>query len=152
MAPDLRRHQELLQETFALVRRVAAERGFQDWHSRRTMWDGAIFALLWLSIVVSTGVCDYLAQADTAEQVAVPAILHLCFVSLFSGVMLSLAYGMVLFSIALAQGTTLRCATLLPGSGRKTCGGIWPSRQSLSWRTLHTIGRFGEIAIRSNST
>lgn len=90
----LKSHEELLDETFAVLQGVSRERKFQDWHRRQARWDQAVFACIWLCIMVATGVCNYLHCEGEGSSEAALQVLHLCLVAVFSAVILGVAYSM----------------------------------------------------------
>jgi len=137
-----RRHQEALEETFMLLRGVSLERRYQDWHQRKAKWDRITFAGIWFCTVLSTIVSHYATwefrEASSASQVVMHAVLN----GVFSGVILSLAYGMAYICRSLNIMIDAFCCDVV--------GHQVPQEVSRVWNLTQAVLRKASISVEKS--
>lgn len=123
--------QRQLLQTLTLLYGVAVERGFQDWRLRRICIEKVVFVGIWMGIVVTTAICDVLTGGDTATRDLKRVALHVFLVSLFSAVILGLAFGMAFVCRSLSVMIDTFCCDVVGTVPLEEVGHIWNLTQAV---------------------
>lgn len=96
---------------------------YQEWHRRQAHWDRAVFIVIWLSIVVASGFYGYIAD----ERIT----MHVLLIAAFSGVILSLAHGMVYVCRSLSMMIDSFCCDVVGQMSPKEVAHVWNLTQAV---------------------
>lgn len=126
-----KRQQRLLEETLALLHGVSVERGFRDWCTRQARADKAVFLCIWWSIVLTSWMCAYFTGKHSAERDNRRVVLYVSMISLFSAVILGLAYSMVVICRYLTVMIDTFCCDIVGKRQLQDVSYVWNLTQAV---------------------
>lgn len=128
---SLRQHQEALEDTLKLLRGVSHERRYESWRTRKARWDKAFFAVLWVAIASTNGFCTYFGRRGDLEFSGLQVVLFVSLIAVFSGVILCLAYGVVLVCRSLSMMIDAFCCDIVTQTSPQEVAHVWNLTQAV---------------------
>lgn len=110
---------------------VSFERRYQDWHSRQAFGDRVFFVTVWLCATLAACVWNSLLGGPERLRVAGRGVLHTLVTSIFSGVILSFAYGIVHVCRSLTIMIDAFCSDVVHQESAQRVAHIWNMTQAI---------------------
>lgn len=122
-------HQRRIEETFSLVRSVAASRGYRDWETRKIRFDRGVFVFLWCCAV---GAEALHAQSTAGGRRSMQRSLErLALVAIYAAVIFSLSYGMVSICRSLIVMIDAFCCDMISATRLGEVAHVWNLTQAV---------------------